>query len=46
MSVNSGQTLSHIAKQYRVSIAALREVNGMGSSSALKPGQKLRIPGR
>jgi membrane-bound lytic murein transglycosylase D len=42
--VRSGQTLSHIAKQYRVKIAALRQLNGLGDSSALKPGQKLRIP--
>ena len=42
--VRSGQTLSHIAKRYRVSIAALRELNGLGDSSRLKPGQRLRIP--
>jgi len=42
--VKSGQTLSHIAKQYRVTISALQRVNGLGNSSHLKPGQKLRIP--
>jgi membrane-bound lytic murein transglycosylase D len=42
--VRSGQTLSHIAKQYRVSVAKLQKANGLGNSSRLKPGQKLRIP--
>jgi membrane-bound lytic murein transglycosylase D len=42
--VRSGQTLSHIAKQYRVSISSLRAANGMGDSSHLKLGQKLKIP--
>jgi membrane-bound lytic murein transglycosylase D len=42
--VRSGQTLSHIAKRYRVSIDSLRELNGLGDSSRLKPGQRLRIP--
>jgi membrane-bound lytic murein transglycosylase D len=42
--VQSGQTLSHIAKRYRVTVASLRKANGMGGSSHLKLGQKLRIP--
>lgn len=42
--VRSGQTLSHIAKQYRVSVASLQRLNGLSSSSRLKPGQKLRVP--
>lgn len=42
--VRSGQTLSHIARRYRVSVNALREANGMGESSFIKPGQRLKIP--
>jgi membrane-bound lytic murein transglycosylase D len=42
--VRSGQTLSHIAKRYRVSVNSLRQANGLGSSSHIKPGQRLKIP--
>ena len=42
--VRSGQTLSHIARLYRVSISSLRAANGLGESSHLKLGQKLKIP--
>jgi membrane-bound lytic murein transglycosylase D len=44
--VRSGQTLSHIAKQYRVSIDALLKLNGLTASSMLKPGQRIRVPTR
>jgi LysM repeat protein len=44
--VRSGQTLSHIAKQYRVSIDAIRQLNGLTESSLLHPGQKIRVPTR
>jgi membrane-bound lytic murein transglycosylase D len=43
--VRAGQTLSHIAKQHRVSVAALRSANRMGNATRLRPGQVLRIPG-
>ena len=41
--VRSGQTLSSIAKQYRVSVNSLRDANGIDGSH-LSVGQKLRIP--
>lgn len=41
--VGKGQTLSHIAKQYRVSVQRLKGFNSL-RSSAVKPGQVLRIP--
>ena len=41
--VGKGQTLSHIAKQYRVSVKRLKGFNSL-RSSAVKPGQILRIP--
>ncbi|HLK09853.1 MAG TPA: transglycosylase SLT domain-containing protein [Candidatus Binatia bacterium] len=42
--VRSGQTLSHIAKRYKVSVASLRSTNGLGRRSRLRPGQVLKIP--
>ena len=42
--VRTGDTLSGIAEQHRVSVSALRSANGLGGSSLIKPGQKLRIP--
>ncbi|MFP5307193.1 MAG: LysM peptidoglycan-binding domain-containing protein [Gammaproteobacteria bacterium] len=42
--VRRGQTLSSIARSYDVSIADLRDANGMGSSSLIKVGQTLRVP--
>lgn len=41
--VRSGQTLSSIAKQYKVSVSSLRDANGIDGSH-LRVGQKLRIP--
>lgn len=42
--VKSGQTLGGIAKQYRVSLAALRGANNLDAKAAIKPGMKLKIP--
>ncbi|MGQ0697354.1 MAG: LysM peptidoglycan-binding domain-containing protein [Panacagrimonas sp.] len=44
--VRSGQTLSSIAKLYKVSISELRSANEMGSSSSLRAGERIRIPTR
>lgn len=41
--VGKGQTLSHIARQYRVSVQRLKGFNSL-RSSAVKPGQVLKIP--
>jgi LysM repeat protein len=43
--VTPGQTLSHIARRYGVSVSSLQSINGMGSSSQLRAGQVIRIPG-
>jgi len=40
---SSGDTLSAIARRYKVSLAQLRQVNGL-SSSAIRIGQRLTIP--
>ncbi|MGQ0618309.1 MAG: LysM peptidoglycan-binding domain-containing protein [Panacagrimonas sp.] len=42
--VRSGQTLSSIAKTYKVSIRDLRSANGLGRSSYIRAGQKLKVP--
>jgi membrane-bound lytic murein transglycosylase D len=42
--VQRGQTLTHIARRYGVSIERLRAANGLGRSSYLRAGQVLRIP--
>jgi membrane-bound lytic murein transglycosylase D len=42
--VRRGDTLSTISRQYGVSIAALREANGLNSST-IHPGQAILIPG-
>jgi membrane-bound lytic murein transglycosylase D len=41
--VGKGQTLSHIARQYRVTVQRLKGFNSLRSSD-VKPGQVLRIP--
>ena len=43
--VRSGDSLSSIAKQYRVPVDALKRLNRL-SSDAIRVGQSLRIPGR
>ncbi len=42
--VRPGQTLSHIAKQHRVSVDRLRSTNRIGKAGRLHPGQVLKIP--
>jgi membrane-bound lytic murein transglycosylase D len=42
--VERGQTLTHIAQRYGVSVARLRAANGLGGSSLLRTGRLLRIP--
>ncbi|SHK69865.1 MULTISPECIES: LysM peptidoglycan-binding domain-containing protein [unclassified Fibrobacter] len=43
--VESGDNLYAIARKYSTTVAAIREMNDMGSSSNIKVGQKLKIPG-
>jgi membrane-bound lytic murein transglycosylase D len=42
--VRSGQTLSSIARTYKVSIRELRQANDLGSSSDIRAGEKLKVP--
>jgi membrane-bound lytic murein transglycosylase D len=42
--VRRGDTLSHIAAEYRVSLAALMRVNGMDNRSVIRVGQMVRLP--
>lgn len=42
--VKLGQTLSSIARRYKVSVASLREANELGDSSHIRPGMKLKVP--
>lgn len=41
--VRSGDTLSDIARQYGVTLSALRRLNGLGNRSMIRPGQVLRL---
>jgi membrane-bound lytic murein transglycosylase D len=41
--VRNGDTLSQIARQYGVSLKALRRINRLGSGSRIRPGQVLRL---
>ena len=41
--VRSGDTLSRIAQRYGVSLRSLRELNRLGKSSHIRPGQVLRL---
>lgn len=43
--VRSGETLGHIAQRYGVSVAAIRQANGLRGST-IRAGQTLRIPAR
>jgi membrane-bound lytic murein transglycosylase D len=43
--VRSGDTLSAIARNHGASIASLRAINGLSSSSVIRPGQKLKLVG-
>jgi membrane-bound lytic murein transglycosylase D len=42
--VRRGDTLSRIAAEYRVSLAALMRVNGMDSKDVIRIGQLIRLP--
>ena len=42
--VESGDTLTSIAKKYRVTPAAIADANGLDRAEALTPGEKLIIP--
>ena len=42
--VRRGETLSHIAKRYNISVAALQSANGDISPRRLRAGQELRVP--
>ena len=42
--VEPGETLTSLAKQYKVTAAAIAAANSLGNSSALTPGDKLIIP--
>jgi membrane-bound lytic murein transglycosylase D len=42
--VESGETLSLIAKKYRITAAAIADANDLDRNEALDPGQKLIIP--
>ncbi|MFM8685055.1 MAG: LysM peptidoglycan-binding domain-containing protein, partial [Bacteroidota bacterium] len=42
--VKSGETLSEIARRYRVSLSSLMKANRIKSSHILKIGQRLKIP--
>lgn len=44
--VRSGETLSVIAKKYRTSVSAIVRANGLRSINLIRPGQRLKIPGR
>ncbi len=41
--VRSGDTLWEIAKEYNSTVDSIRKLNHLGSSSNLKPGQKLKV---
>ncbi len=43
-SVRLGDTLGSIAHRHGVSVAALQEANSLGSSTHIRPGQRLTIP--
>jgi LysM repeat protein len=43
--VRRGETLSGIARRYRVSVRSIRRVNALPSDHALRAGMRLRIPG-
>ncbi len=44
--VQSGDSLSKIAKKYKITIAELRKLNGLGDKSVIKVGQKLKVPSK
>lgn len=42
--IQSGDNLWDLARKFKVDVAALKKVNNLTDKSALKPGQKLKIP--
>ncbi|GBC63890.1 lytic transglycosylase [Desulfonema ishimotonii] len=44
--VRRGQTLSEIAGRYNVSARTLMRLNGLRSANRIRPGQRLKLPGR
>ena len=44
--VKSGDSLSRIAKRYKISVAELRKLNGLEEKSVIKVGQKLKVPSK
>ncbi len=44
--VRPGDTLSHIAARYKVSVSTLQSANGLGRSSLIHPGQVLKLSGK
>lgn len=42
--VKKGENLGRIAKRYGTTVAAIQNANGMKSSTAIRAGQKLKIP--
>ena len=43
--VRRGETLTGIARRYRVTVRSLRRVNSLASDHALRAGMRIRIPG-
>jgi membrane-bound lytic murein transglycosylase D len=43
--VRRGETLTGIARRYRVTVRSLRRVNALASDHALRAGMRIRIPG-
>ncbi|MGB8952981.1 MAG: transglycosylase SLT domain-containing protein [Candidatus Aminicenantales bacterium] len=44
--VRKGETLSAIARRYRTSVQAIARLNGLRRTYLIRPGQRLKIPGR
>jgi len=44
--VRQGDTLSTIADRYHTTVSAIARLNGLRSVNFIKPGQRLKIPGR
>lgn len=42
--IRRGDTLSHIARRYRTSIARIRDLNDMSRRTFIRVGQKLKVP--
>ena len=43
--VRRGETLSAIARRYRISVRALSQANALSSRNDIRAGMRLRIPG-